>query len=94
MSKCGVAGTEIEFTESTKGGRKLSKNGRTYLECSQRPNEKGCNVNMTMDTADRVIAQMHQHSHTADPEDNDLLKAKEGIKQFTKDAAEKNMKHH
>ena len=31
----------------------------------------------------------HQHSHTADPEGNDLLKARTGIKRSAKDTAEK-----
>ena len=46
--KSEIVGTEMEFTETTKGGRKLSKdgflyiknktltNGRAYWECAQR----------------------------------------------------------
>ena len=46
----------MEFIETTKGGRKLSKdgflyinnktltNGRTYWECAQRRSGNGCNV--------------------------------------------------
>ena len=82
----------MEFTEATKGGRKLSKNGflyiknkmltnrRTYWECAQRCSGNGCNVKITLDAADRFVAQTHQHSHAADPEGNNLFKARAGIK--------------
>ena len=82
--KSEIVGTEIEFIETTKGGRKLSKdgflyiknktliNGRTRWECDQRHNGNGCNVKITLDAADRFVAQTHQHTHAADPEGNDL----------------------
>ena len=91
----------MEFIETTKGGRKLSKdgflyiknktltNGRTYWECAQRPSGIGCNVKITLDVADRFIAQKHQNSHAADPEGNDLFEARAGIKRSAKDTAEK-----
>ena len=91
----------MEFIEANNAGRKLRKggflyiknktltNGRTYWECVQRRSGNGCNVKTTLDAAGRFFAQTHQHSHAADPEGNDLLKAKAGIKRFTKDAAEK-----
>ena len=91
----------MEFIETTKGGRKLSKdgflyiknktltNGRTYWECAQRRSGNGCNVKITLDVADRFVAQTHQHTHAADPEGNDLLKARAGIKRSSKDTAEK-----
>ena len=55
----------MEFIETTKGGRKLSKdgflyiknktltNGRTYWECAQRHSGSGCNVKITLDAAER-----------------------------------------
>ena len=91
----------MEFIETIKGGRKLSKdgflyiknktltNGRTYWECAQRRSRIGCNVKITLDAADRFIAQKHQNSHAADPEGNDLFKARAGIKRSAKDTAEK-----
>ena len=93
-------GTEMEYIE-TKGGRKLSKdgffyiknktltNGRTYWECAQRRSGNGCNIKITLDAADRCVAQTHQRTHAADSEGNDLLKARARIKQSTKDTAEK-----
>ena len=69
----------MEFIETTKGGRKLSKdwllyiknktltNRRTYWECAQRPRGNSCNVKTTLDAADRFVAQTHQHTHAADP---------------------------
>ena len=42
-----------------------------------------------MDTADRFVAQTHQHTHAADPNGNDLLKARAGIKRSAKDTVEK-----
>ena len=42
-----------------------------------------------MDAAARFVAQTHQHTHAADPEGNDLLKARAGIKRSAKDTAEK-----
>ena len=42
-----------------------------------------------MDAADRFVAQTHQHGHSADPEDNNLLKARAGIKQSAKNTAGK-----
>ena len=42
-----------------------------------------------MDAADRFVAQTHQHTHAADLEGNDLLKARAGIKRSAKDTAEK-----
>ena len=90
----------MEFIETTKGGRNLSKdgffyiknktltNGRTYWECAQRRSGNGCNVKITLDGADR-FAQTHQHTPTADPEGNNLLKARAGIKRSAKDTAEK-----
>ena len=42
-----------------------------------------------MNAADRFVAQTHQHSHAADPEGNDLLKARAGIKRSAKNTAEK-----
>ena len=91
----------MEFIETTKGGRKLSKDGllyiknkmltneRTYWECAQRCRGNGCNVKTTLDAADRFVAQTHQHSHGAHPEGNDLLKARAGMKRSAKDTAEK-----
>ena len=99
--KSEIVGTEMEFIETTKGGRKLSKdgflyiknktltNGRTYWECAQRRSGNGCNVKITLDAAARFVAQTHQHTHAADPEGNDLLKARAGIKRSAKDTAEK-----
>ena len=96
----------MEFTETTKGGRKLSKdrflyiknktliNGRTYWECAQRCSGNGYNVKITLDTADRFVAQTHQHTPAADPNANDLLKARAGIKRSAKDTVEKIKKHH
>ena len=96
----------MEFIETTKGGRKLSKDGslyiknktltsrRTYWECAQRRSGNGCNVKLTLDAADRFVAKTHQHTHAADPEGNDLLKARAGIKLSAKDTTEKNAKHH
>ena len=96
----------MEFIETTKGERKLSKdgflyiknetltNGRTYWECAQRCSGNGCNVKITLDVAARFVAQTHQHTHAADPEGNDLLKARAGgIKPSAKDSR-KNAKHH
>ena len=96
----------MEFIEMTKGRRKLSKdwllyiknktltNGRTYRECAQRPSGNSCDVKTTLDAADRFVAQTHQHTHAADPEGNDLLKARAGgIKPSAKDSR-KNAKHH
>ena len=91
----------MEFIETIKGGRKLSKdgflyiknktltNGRTYWECAQRHSGNGCNVKITLEAADKFVAQTHQHSHAADPESNDLLKTRAGIKRSAKDTAEK-----
>ena len=82
----------MEFIETTKGGRKLSKdgfvyiknktltNGRTYWKCAQGPSGNGCNVKITLGVADRFVVQTHQHNHAADREGNDLLKARAGIK--------------
>ena len=96
----------MDFTETTKGGRKLSKDGflyiknktltneRTYWECAHRRSGNGCNVKITLVPAERFVAQSHQCSHAADPEGNDLLKARAGIKRSAKDTAEKNAKHH
>ena len=42
-----------------------------------------------MDAADRFVAQTHQHGHSADPKDNNLLKARAGIKQSAKNTAGK-----
>ena len=42
-----------------------------------------------MDAADRFVAQTHQHGHAADPEGNNLLKAKAGIKRSAKNTAGK-----
>ena len=94
----------MEFIETTKGGRKLSKdgfiyiknktltNGRTYWECTQRCSGNGWNVKITLDAADRFVAQTNQHSHAVYPKSNDLLKARAGIKRFVKDTAEKMQK--
>ena len=91
----------MEFIETTKGRRKLSKdgflyiknktltNGRTYCECAQRRSGNGCNVKITLNTAAKFVAQTHQHTQAADPESNNLLKARAGIKQSAKDTAEK-----
>ena len=96
----------MEFIETTKGRRKLTKdgllyiknktltNGRTYWEYAQKRSGNGSNVKITLDAADRFVAQTHQHSHAADPEGNDLLKARAGIKRSAKDTAEKKSKHH
>ena len=46
-------------------------------------------VKITLDGADGFVAQTHQHTHAADPEGNDLLKARAGIKRSAKDTAEK-----
>ena len=62
--------------------------------CSEAQCENGCNVKITLDAADRFVAQTHQHTHAADPEGNDLLKARAGgIKPSAKDSR-KNAKHH
>ena len=91
----------MEFIETTKGGRKLSKygflyiknktltNGRTYWECAQRRSGNGCNVKITLDGVDRFVAQTHERTHAADPKGNDLLKPRAGIKRSVKDTAEK-----
>ena len=91
----------MEFIETTKGGRKLSKdgflyiknktltNGRTYCECAQRRSGNGCNVKITLNAANSFVTQAHQHSHAADPEGNDLLKARAGTKRSAKHTAEK-----
>ena len=91
----------MEFIETTKGGRKLSKdgflyiknktltNGRTYCECAQRCSGNGCNVKITLNAANSFVTQAHQHSHAADPEGNDLLKARAGTKRSAKHTAEK-----
>ena len=42
-----------------------------------------------MDAADRSVAQAHQHVHAADPEGNNLLKARAGIKRSAKSTAGK-----
>ena len=42
-----------------------------------------------MDAADRFVAQAHQHLHAADPEGNNLLKARAGIKRSAKNTAGK-----
>ena len=42
-----------------------------------------------MDAADRFVAQTHQHGHAADPEGNNLLKARAGIKRSAKNTAGK-----
>ena len=44
---------------------------------------------ITLDAAARFVAQTHQHTHAADPEGNDLLKARAGIKRSAKDTSEK-----
>ena len=56
--KSEIVGTEMEFIEKTKGGRKLSKdgflyiknktltNGRMYWECAQRCSGHGCQNNI------------------------------------------------
>ena len=91
----------MEFIETTKGGRKLSKdgllyiknktltNGRTYWECAQRRSGNGCNVKIALDAGDRFVAQTHQHTHAADRKGNNLLKAKAVIKGSAKDTTEK-----
>ena len=91
----------MEFIETTKGGRKLSKdgfpyinnkmltNGGTYWECAQRQSGNGCNVKITLDAADRFVAQTHQHTHATDPEGSNFLKARAGIKRSAKYTAEK-----
>ena len=68
---------------------KTLTNGRTYWECAQRRSGSGCNVKITLDGADMFVAQTHQHIHAADPEGNDLLKARAEIKRSGKDTAEK-----
>ena len=99
--KSEIVGTEMEFIETTKGGRKLSKdgflyiknktltNGRTYWECPQRRSGNGCKVKITLDAAARFATQTDQHTHAADPEGNNLLKARAGIKRSARDTAEK-----
>ena len=42
-----------------------------------------------MDAADRFVAQAHKHGQTADPEGNNLLKARAGIKRSAKNTAGK-----
>ena len=96
-----VLGTGMEFIEPTNGGRKLSKDGflyiknkvltneRAYWKCAQRRSGNGSNVKITLDPAGKFVTQTHQHSHAADPEDNDLLKARARIKRSAKDTAEK-----
>ena len=42
-----------------------------------------------MDAADKFIVQTHQHGHAADPEGNNLLKARAGIKRSAKNTAGK-----
>ena len=42
-----------------------------------------------MDAADKFVAQTHQHGHAADPEGNNLLKARAGIKRSAKNTAGK-----
>ena len=86
----------MEFIETTKGGRKLSKdgflyiknktltNGRTYWECAQRCSGNACNVKITLDAAARFVVQTHQHTHAAFPEGNNLFKARAGIKDLQK----------
>ena len=44
---------------------------------------------MTLDAANRFVAQTHQPIHAADSVGNDLLKARAGIKRSAKDTAEK-----
>ena len=68
---------------------KTPTNGRTYWECAQRRNGNGCSVKITSDAADRFVDQTHQHSQAADPEGNDLLKVRAGIKRSAKDGTEK-----
>ena len=48
-----------------------------------------CNVKITLDAADRFVAQTHQHGHAADPKGNNLLKTGAGIKQSAKNAVGK-----
>ena len=62
---------------------------KRYSECAQRRSGNECNVIITLDAVDRFVAQTHQYSHAADPEGNDLLKARTGIKRSAKDSAEK-----
>ena len=100
-----VLGTGMEFIEPTNGGRKLRKDGflyiknkvltneRAYWKCAQRRSGNGSNVKITLDPAGKFVTQTHQHSHAADPEDNDLLKARARIKRSAKDSR-KNAKHH
>ena len=68
---------------------KTLTNGRTYWECAQRRSGNGCNVKITLDAADRFVAQTHQHTHAADPKGNDLLKTTAERKRSSKDTAEK-----
>ena len=76
----------MEFIKTTKGGRKLSKDGfllyiknktltnrMMYWECAQRRSGNGCNVKKTLDAADRFVAQTHQHIHAPDPKGNDIF---------------------
>ena len=42
-----------------------------------------------MDAADRFVAQTHQHGHAADPEGNNLLKARAAMKRSAKNTAGK-----
>ena len=44
---------------------------------------------VTLDAADRFVAQTHEQTHAADPEGNDFLKPRPGIKRSAKDTAEK-----
>ena len=72
----------MEFNETTKGGKKLIKDGflyiknktltdgRTYWQYAQRRSGNGCNVKIALDATGRFVAQTHQHSHAADPEGN------------------------
>ena len=46
-------------------------------------------MKITLYVANRLVAQRHQHTHAADPEGNNLLKARAGIKRSSKVIAEK-----
>ena len=52
---------------------------------------KWINVKITLDAAARFVAQTNpnQHTHATDPEGNDLLEARAGIKRSARDTAEK-----
>ena len=91
----------MEFIKTTKGGGKLSKYGffyiknktltneKTHWEYSQKCNENGSSVEVTLDAVDRSVAQTHQYSQAAGVEGNDLLSTRARIKGSAKDTAEK-----